>query len=338
MTDKQDGVQPLNIFITGGDSGVGLVLARQAVKNGHKVVAASTTGTVGAKRIRNTGALTVYPDLSREGAIRSAIMLAKADVVVNCAPQDFMGLPQQRIDYEKTAAALEEGAEAIVAAAGKLGVKRVIHLSPAYIYGDTAHPVKEDAPLDRSNVLFRHAIEAEEAIFDGGIAGYVVRAGYIYGGWNNAMFALAESLQTGKGIAKGTGNASWIHEDDLAAALLKLVELESDDATANVLNISDGEPMTHDDFMKLLGRVYGSGDPSGINPFLFPLQTNPIQVQLLNQNVLLDSSKAREVLGWKPATPSKEAGIERAMVVWRALEAGDDNTPKSSNSKALVKA
>jgi nucleoside-diphosphate-sugar epimerase len=151
------------------------------------------------------------------------------------------------------------------------------------------------------------------------------------------MLGLAETLQTGKGIAKGSGNASWIYEDDLAQALLKLVELPSDDATANVLNISDGQPMTHDDFMKLLGKVYGSGDPSGINPLLVPFQTNPLQLELLNQDTLLDSSKAQAFLGWKPATPSKEAGIERALVVWRALDAPDD-TPKSTNSKALVKA
>lgn len=337
-TTNQDEQQPLNILITGGDNSVGLALAREAVKNGHKVFAASSRGTIGAKRIRNVGAYPVYPELTREGSLRSAIMLAKADVVVNCAAQEFSGLPQYRIDYDKTASNLEESTEALVAAAGKMGVKRLIHLSPAYIYGNTDHAVTEDAPIARSSQLLNHVAAAEEAILDGGIAGYVVRTGFIYGGWHDSMLALAELMRTGKGIAKGKGQASWIHEDDLALALLKLVELSGDDATANVLNISDGEPMSHVDFMSLFGELYGSGEPNGINPLFFPFQTNPTQIELLNQNTVIDSRKASEILGWEPKTASKTVGIEKAMVVWRALEAPDDTPSTSSASKALVKA
>ncbi|MDQ7025682.1 MAG: NAD(P)-dependent oxidoreductase [Anaerolineae bacterium] len=334
---NQDEQQPLNIFITGGDNGVGLTLAREAVKNGHNVFAASSKGTIGAKRISNIGAYAVYPELTREGSLRSAIMLAKADVVVNCAAQDIIGLPQYRIDTGKIAATIEESAEALVAAAGKLGVKRLIHLSPAYIYGNTDDAVTEDAHIVRGSKLLNHVAEAEEAILDGGIAGYVVRTGFIYGGWHDSMLALAELMRTGKGIAKGKGQASWIHEDDLALALLKLVELSSDDATANVLNISDGEPMSHSDFMSLFGELYGSGEPNGINPLFVPLRTNPTQIELLNQNTVIDSSKAREVLDWEPKTASKAAGIEKAMLVWRALEASDDTPSTATDSKALVK-
>jgi nucleoside-diphosphate-sugar epimerase len=328
--------QALNIFITGGDSGVGLVLAREAAKRGHKVFAASATGTKGAKRIRRVGAVAVYPELTREGSLRSAMMMARADVVVNCAPQDFLGLPQYRLDYDKTAHVLEDGTEALVAAAGKAGVKRIIHLSPAYVYGDTTSPVKEDAPVARSNKLLNHAAEAEEAVLEGGIPGYVVRSGFIYGGWHNAMHSLAEILRAGTGIAKGSGKASWIHEDDLASVLLKLVELGSDDAIANILNVSDGETMSHDAFVNLLGKLYGVGEPNSINPLVFPLRTNAIQLELLNQSTALDTSKAQQFLNWKPQTTSKEVGIEKSMVVWRALEAGDD-TPDKSSSKALVK-
>jgi nucleoside-diphosphate-sugar epimerase len=331
MTENQ---QALNIFITGGDNGVGLVLAREAAKHGHNVFAASANGTKGAKRIRSVGAFPVYPELTREGSLRSAMLLARADVVVNCAPQDFMGLPQYRLDYDKTAHVIEDGTEALVAAAGKAGVKRIIHLSPAYVYGDSTSPVKEDAPVARGNKLINHAVAAEEAVLEGGIAGYVVRSGFIYGGWHDAMAGLADMLRSGEGIAKGSGKASWIHEDDLANALLKLVELESDDATANILNISDGEPMSHDAFAHLLGKLYGVGEPNSINAFVFPLRTNAIQLELLNQNTALDTSKAQQFLNWKPATTSKEAGIEKSMVVWRALEAGDD-IPVSA-SKALV--
>src|SRR5688572_125022 len=144
MTDNP---QALNIFLTGGDSGVGLVLARELVKRGYKVFAAASKGTAGANRIRRVGAFPVYPELTREGSLRSAMMLARADVVVNCASQDFIGLPQYRIDYGKTAHVLEDGTEALVAAAGKLGIKRLIHLSAAYVYGNTTSPVKEDAPV-----------------------------------------------------------------------------------------------------------------------------------------------------------------------------------------------
>jgi nucleoside-diphosphate-sugar epimerase len=257
------------------------------------------------------------------------MLLAKADIVVNFAPQDFMSLPQHHKNNYKTPHFLEECSTALVAAAGRLGVKRLIHLSPAYLYGATHHAVNEDAPIHRENALFNHAAEAEEAIFDGAIPGYVVRAGFIYGGWIDAMMTLAEHLRRGKGVAKGEGNASWIHEDDLARLLLLLVEYTGEsESIANIINAGDGHPMTHNAFMNLFGTLYGVGEPGGINPFLFPIRTNEIQISLLEQTTLLDTSKAKTMLGWEPSVASKEAGIERAMVVWRALDAGDDEPPR----------
>ena len=319
----------LSIFITGGDTGAGVAVVREATKNGYKAYATAAKGTLGATRIRRAGGIPVYPDLTRESALRAAILMAKADVVVNCAPQRFFGMPQHAIDYNATAHLIEEETEALVAAAGSMGIKRLVHLSSAFLYGETHGAANEEAHVHRGNALLNAAAAAEEAVFDGGVPGHVVRAGVIYGGYHDSMAALAEDLRSGSGIPGGKGKVSWIHENDLGTALanLAVIKLENE-SVANVLNIADDEPMTYDDFMAEFGKRFGVGTPSRLSGIRAAFRTNAIQLELLGQSTLVDNSLAKATLGWVPKVASKEEGIERSMLIWRAEEA--ENMPSSS--------
>ena len=118
-------------------------------------------------------------------------------------------------------------------------------------------------------------------------------------------------------------------EADLGAALAQLATIPlENESIANILNVADNEPMTYDAFMAEFGARFGIGTPSKLGGLRAALNTNAIQTELLGQSTVIDSSKAKEILGWKPQVTSKEDGIERSMLVWRA-EAASNMTAAS---------
>ena len=70
MRPNMDTNSPLNIFITGGASGVARETTRQAVARGHKVTVL-TEGLDGATKARQDGALPAFSDVTRAGELKS---------------------------------------------------------------------------------------------------------------------------------------------------------------------------------------------------------------------------------------------------------------------------
>jgi nucleoside-diphosphate-sugar epimerase len=323
----------IHIFITGAGQGVGLAAVREASRHGHKVTATTTLGTVGANRIRRAGGLPVYPDLTRESALYSAIMMSKADIVIHAAPQALSGIPQYTVNYEEMIPWLEASTEALLRAAGRADVKRLIHISNAAIYGSTHDPVSEDAHLDFHNAFLRALDDAEHAFFDGGIPAYVLRTGSIYGS-TEACSAIIKMLRLGKGIPSGKHKTSWVYEGDVARAMIQIAELENEsESIVNVYNIADDEPMSPNAFMNSLGTAYGIGEPALSSGLMMQLRTNETQRDLLAQGTIVDSSKAKSELHWQ-AKMSRSQGIEQMLLFWRAEAAGSSQAQSTSSSES----
>lgn len=327
----------LHIFITGAGQGAGLAAVREASRRGHKVTGTTTLGTVGANRIRRAGGLPIYPDLTRESALYSAIMMSKADVLINAAPQALNTVPHYTVDYDEMLPWLYASTEALLMAAGRADIKRIIHLSSAAVYGATHEPVKEDAHLDFRNALLQALDDSENSIFDGGIRGYVLRTGIIYGS-TEACAAIIQKLRKGQAVPAGHHETSWIHEEDVATAALQIAELESDEeATANVYNIADDDSMSPDTFIDRLGVAFGTGEPNRLNGFMAQLRTNEIQRDLLAHGSVIDSSKAKADLNWQ-AKVHNEQGIQQMLLFYRAEEAGlgEQSSSSKTESKELA--
>lgn len=321
--------QPLNLFITGADMGAGLLVTRAATRAGHRVTGATTNGSAGAVRIREAGGIPVYPDLTREGELRSILMMAKADMIVNLWPQALNGLPHLRTDYSAHRDTLREGAHALVSIAGKMGIKRVIHLSFGYLYGDHGDtPITEDTPVLNSTPLYDAAAEAEAFVLDGGIPGYVLRTGTLYAA---GLPALADHLRGGGLIPAGTGHTSWLHEADLASAIMRLISHTSEaESSATVFNLADAAPATFDQFADLLGQTLGVASPTRYPNVLLTLRTNPQQRQLLAQNAVLDTTLFSEQFGWEPHIKTQREGIETLLLQQRAAES--QNQPENDET------
>jgi len=332
---------PLSVFVTGASTGAGLAVVRQLAAAGYRVTGATTEGTTGADDIRKAGALPVHVDLLRPMSIRGALLMCHADVVVHMEPQRLNGTPQHRVDWNAALPLLRDGSSVLVEACGKTEVKRIIYPSFAFLYGDHhGEWVDEEAALDTSQPFFAAAAAAEEAVIDGGIPGYVLRAGFIYGGEVEAMRAVYEGLRGGKSVVPGKGFANWIHVNDLAAVVTLLVDRdESDEPTADIFNIVDDSPTTPDAFADHLAAMMGLGTANKTNTMLTEFFGDTLQNTLLAQSVKVKNDKAKEKLGWSPKYSDQTAGLEQTLLVWRAEsvpEAEPETPPETETSRAYA--
>ena len=91
-------------------------------------------------------------------------------------------------------------------------------------------------------------LAAEAALKDSGLSGYIVRSGYVYGGNNPSTVALADAIKASQRLPSGALPASWIHEDDLASALVTLLEAEADpEGMAITINAAGDTACSPDD-------------------------------------------------------------------------------------------
>ena len=313
--------ETFNVFVTGGSESVGLATVKALLRGGHRVVA--TAGDAeGALAIRQAGALPVYPDLRREGEVLSSLRMANAEVLVHAAPQILGGIPQANFNYESHADCLVASSRAVLRAARMQKLQKVISISFAYLYdahhGDSA----SEGTQDMHGSDYQPMLRAEAAWLESGMNVTVLRAGYIYGGNSHATRALAQLVKSSRPLKSGSHQASWIHEDDLAAAIVTLIEAERNQSGAEILNAAADKPGSPNDFAISLSHALGLSAPSFASSGLMTrLWGETLRDRLLKREIVLNSSKISEEYGWQARYADVEQGLEATALVWRMQEA-----------------
>lgn len=314
--------QSLNVFVTGGAEDVGLATVRALMRRGHKVVATACDAE-GALAVRLAGALPVYPDLSRASELLSNLQLAKADAVVHAGPQYYGGLPQASSDYAACADQLLSFTAAVVQAAKAHGVHRVVSLSFGYLY-EAARGAAKEGDRDARDSDYAPMLAAESILRDSGLNGFIVRSAYIYGGNSAATAALAKSIKKSRRLPAGPKPASWIHEDDLAAAIVSLLEAEGDVNGVETINAADDEPRSPDEFVGATCDALGLSAPGFAGDgLLTALRQKTFRDKLLEREIVLNSDALRHRFGWHPRHSGLESGLEATALTWRMKEAVD---------------
>ena len=310
----------MSVFVTGGAEDVGLATVRALLKRGHKVVASACTSE-GALALRQAGALPVYPDLSRASEVLSALQMAGADAVIHANPQFCGGLPHSGEAYAARSAQLARYSQAVTKAAAKHGVKRFVSLSFGYLY-EAGHGAAVEGDHDVHDSDFAPMLAAETLLKDSDLKGYIVRSGYIYGGNNPSTAALADAIMASQRLPAGALSASWIHEDDLAAAFVTLLEAEADSAGVTVINAADDTPCSPDDCAGAVSAALGLGAPRFAAAGIFDmLRQKTLRDKLLGRECVISSRKLRDEFGWQPRHGSLEQGMEASALVWRMKDA-----------------
>ena len=311
----------LNVFVTGGDKSAGLAIVKALLQKGHKVVATATDAS-GAVAIRQAGALPVYPDLRRTSEVLSTLQFAKPDAVIHAAPQAIGGIPHSSRDFCAEADQHFSSAEALANALAQQGIKQLVSISFAYLY-ESDHGAASEGARQVHDADYAPVLAAESVLLESDLNGYALRAGFIYGGNSQATADLAGAIKQSQTLLNGGNLASWIHEDDLATAIVTLVESEGREGM-EILNVADGSPCSPNEFAIALSDALGLNAPDFKADGLFDfMKAKTMRDKLLNREIVIDSRKIHEEFGWAPSHANAAAGLEATALTWRMKDAVD---------------
>lgn len=300
------------VLLTGAAGFLGARLARRMVKDGWEVIGLDLVPREYAWRLE--GAELEY----RWGSCQDLHSL-DTPYVVHCASQGDVPLALSAPSF--TISQNVQGTLALLEAAKRYdGLERFVLQSSEEVYGYCDRlPIKEDEPLNATNVYGASKI-AQEALVRAYHHSFrlpmtVIRSSTIIGdGMRKTQVIpifLERALQGEPLMIHGDGNQTrdfnWVdnHIEAMVAALT------SPQAKGLVINVGSGEERSVNSVA--MACVLATGSDSRIRY----VSQRPGEQGL---RVVLDISRAREVLGYQPQV-SFDEGLER-MCAWLAKELG----------------
>jgi nucleoside-diphosphate-sugar epimerase len=318
----------LTVAVTGPTGDIGRALLRAAERDGR---VGRILGM--ARRPFDPRALGLTKTEYRQGDVldRAAIdaLVADADVVVHLAFVIVGGLDETR------SVNLEGSRNVFAAAAAAPRAKRLVYTSSVAAYGfhgENPQPLTEDAPARGSDAHYYSAQKAEleatlrEAVAGSAIESYVLRPSIVAGGDATFMIevipGLVRRLPFMRPVLPDPGVPfQLVHQDDVATALLAAI---AGDGPPGAYNLAGAGELTMADMAKALGwfSVPVPRASVDVTALLARLPLVPAKAQWLNAfrvPVVMDTTRAREQLGWMPEYDAREV---LAQTVTAAREAG----------------
>jgi len=299
------------VFLTGATTMIGRETTRHLTAIGHKVIGTGAT-LADAGSIRADGGIPAYPDLTRAGETRSAMLTLGSEnlIVVNLAAQIANGAPFLAADWSLASTLLVEGTAALIEAAKAAGVQYFLHGSFA-----AADVHSEDEAL--APVL--SAIKrAETLVIESGLPYAIMRFGYAYADAPE-LKNVTSALRAGRPVysSEKRASAGWIHAADAAAAIG--LALESQPVGARMIVVDDltASPA---DFLGYFSSSQGLGAPShsALSASLARMALGAAQYGFLNASAHPSNVDTKTLLGWQPRFPTYKQGLDDILLTWRA--------------------
>ncbi|AIV35309.1 MULTISPECIES: NAD-dependent epimerase/dehydratase family protein [Streptomyces] len=221
----------LTVLITGASGFVGGHVVREAERRAACIRLLSHR-----RPVRRSGARCLRGDLTDPGSLRG--VCDGVDVLIHCAAQ---------IGGTKAAnqAVNADGTAALVAEARRAGVRRVVHLSTASVYGRGTYRGQRPEELVRNpgSWTSRTRAAAEDAVLSAG--GVVLRPHLVYGAGDTWVGpGMARVLRRLPGTVAGwSARMSMIAVPDLARALVGAAFAPGTALSASVYHAAHPEPV-----------------------------------------------------------------------------------------------
>ncbi len=306
----------MRIFLAGATGAIGRPLLDRLLPEGHAVVAL-TRSPERAAGLREHGVDGIVGDALDAEAVRTAIIDARPDVVINQLTALPARIPPRR--YGPAMAATNrlraETGPVIAAAARAAGARRLVAQSVAFLLRpegdwvkDETAPLWTDAPAPFTETVA--AVTAlEGAVLNADeVEGVVLRYGWLYG--PGTTFApdghLAGEIQRRRFpvVGDGSGCFSFVHIDDAASATVATLET----GAPGVYHVTDDEPVAAHNWIPGMARALGAPAPRRVPVWLASLAAGPLARWAATQRGAANA-KARRELGWAPAHPTWREGF-----------------------------
>ena len=243
----------MEIFITGVSGFVGRHLARELLAAGHRVTGAG-------RRVRSEEAHPNFTylaaDTTDQGVWQSAV--ARADAVINLAGCTIARRWTRRYKQQIYHSRIETTRNVMAAMAGS-PCQVLLSASAIGFYGHAGEAVLTESSPAGDDFLARLAIDWETAArADVPKAARVVqmRFGVVLGQDGGAVAQMVPVFRRGLGGPIGSGQQwfSWIHIDDLVAAVIFLFQQPDVDGP---VNFTAPQPVRQGELARRLGRHMG---------------------------------------------------------------------------------
>jgi nucleoside-diphosphate-sugar epimerase len=314
----------VRVFVAGASGVIGRSLLSKLVAAGHEITG-TTRKESGAEQIRAAGAEAAICDALDAAAVEDAVIEANPEAIVSeltSLPEDY---DLRTIDYEPTNRVRVEGGRNLISAGRKVGARRYVSQSIAFVYDPQGDWVKdEEAPtwvnppgrfapgLEPTLTSEREALQAE------GMEGLVLRYGQFYG--PDTYFdhdgSIAKQVRSRRFpvVGRGDGVFSFIHVEDAADATVAAVER----GAAGIYNVADDDPAPMRDWLPVYAEAIGAKRPLRVPVLLARLVGGKAAAVMSTGLRGASNAKAKRELGWQPAHPSWRQGFAEALAETRS--------------------
>jgi dihydroflavonol-4-reductase len=320
----------VRVLVTGATGFTGGHLARGLAARGHDVRAL----------VRDPATA----DLARQnldlvaGDLRDTAALARAVAGVEVVYHVAAIYRQAGVSRDTYRAVNATAVGQLVDAAGKAGVRRVVHCSTVGVHGDIEHPpANEDAPLKPGDIYQETKLEGERSARQAGersgVEVTIVRPSGIYGPGDRRLLKLFRGVARQRWITLGSGQIHYhlTYIDDLVEGF-RLCGEEPRAANRTYI-LAGGEAPTLNELVKAISEVAGVPVPRRhlpVWPFwaagavceavCVPLGIEPPiyrrRVDFFTKSRSFDISRARAEIGYSPTVGLRD-GIRRTLDWYR---------------------
>lgn len=242
----------MKIFITGGSGFVGTNLSFYLLEKEHSVIAVGTSST--HKVIRHDNFHYISADTTIKGAWQDE--LKDVDAVINLAGKNIFKRWSDTYKDQIYTSRILTTRNLVEAITDK---KDIILCSTSAVgyYGDRADEVLKEDALPGNNFLAKVCVDWEKEAFQAetkGIRVAAIRFGVVLNKNGGALAKMIPAFNFFAGGPLGSGQQwfSWIHMDDLIAAIIFI--LENPDLKGPI-NLCSPNPVRNHDFAGTLGQV-----------------------------------------------------------------------------------
>jgi nucleoside-diphosphate-sugar epimerase len=322
----------VKVLVTGATGFTGGHLARALTRRGY-AVSALVRNLDRAADLARDGVSLVRGDLAAPETLDDALA-GGFDVVYNIAALYRQAGLAPQLYHRVNAAAVGQ----LVEAAGKNGVRRVVHCSTVGVHGDVEHPpAAEDAPLRPGDVYQETKVEGERIARDAagraGVEVVIARPSGIYGPGDRRLLKLFRGVARRRFVILGDGRIFYhlTYIDDLVEGFRLCGETPR--AAGRTYILAGAEVPTLNDLTALIAEEAGVPPPRlhlpvwpvwvagaacealcapfGIEPPLYRRR-----VDFFTKSRAFDITRAREELGYAPSVSLRD-GIRRTLAWYK---------------------
>jgi len=315
----------MNILVTGATGLVGNLVTRRVAFEGHHAYALVREPSR-ATHIKDIVSKLVIADLLNPPSLERG--LEGIDAIIHCAALVGSGRGREE-DYFRINV---EGTRTLVKAAKAQGVKRIVFMSTAGVYGLNMLKgnVDETMPLSKANGYTNSKIAAEEIVRESGLEYVILRPYWITGAGDRFLIpALGRMLLNGTFTYLGDGQQEWslsVMENISGAAVMVATHPK---AGNQIYNVADGTVKVSDT-VNVIAHALRMPPPTkkssplgiGIQAFQHQSPDDPKHVMSIDlffplwRTMTLNAGKIRRELGWEPKI-SWQDSVTEGTLEWK---------------------